>query len=101
MRVTEEELAALASEVVERGARFGLVVFPFYFQLLAPSLDAPQRHLEAFASARGLPFLDVHPVFLGHEPRSVLLDHDHPTPFGHELAAGAIADWLERDALLP
>ena len=102
MQVTVDELAGLAGLVERRGARFGLVVLPFRSQLEYPRVsDAPQRRLERFAAEQGIPMLDLLPLFQRYRPKDVLLDHDHPTIFGHSLVAGSVANWLARESLLP
>ncbi len=63
--------------------------------------DAPQRRLERFAAEQDIPMLDLLPLFQRYRPKDVLLDHDHPTVFGHSLVAGSVANWLARESLLP
>ena len=84
----------------ERGARFGLVLLPFRFQLEGEDLDAPQARLRSFAARNGLPVLDTTPILRQQEPQEVLMDHDHFTALGHRLVGQAIADWIRRERLL-
>ena len=92
MALVEHDLQALALLVRERGARFGLVLFPFRFQLEGEDLDAPQARLRSFAARNGLPVLDTTPILRQQEPQEVLMDHDHFTALGHRLVGQAIAD---------
>ena len=100
MQSTLAEIGRLQELAARRGAGFGLVLFPFRFQLERPSLDAPQRRIRAFAEERGIPLLDTLPLLREHAPDAVLMDADHLTPLGHRLGAEAIAAWLEAESLL-
>lgn len=100
MERTADALLKIAALARERGDRFGLVLFPFHFQLRKPHLDAPQRFLEGVARENGLPVLDAMPALLPHESTDVFLDVDHLTPFGHEVVARAVLSWLAEAELL-
>jgi lysophospholipase L1-like esterase len=100
MELVENDLLALADLVRERGARVGLVLFPFRFQLEGKDLDAPQARLRRFAATNDVPVLDTIPVLRKHEPEDVLMDHDHFTALGHRVVGQAIADWIQRERLL-
>lgn len=101
MELTLGELKQLVELTRRRGARFGLIVFPFDFQFRERDLDTPQRRLERFAREMDVPFLDTLPLLRPHGLRTVLLDHDHLTPEGHRIVAEALAEWLEREELIP
>jgi len=96
MELVERELTLLRDLAAERADAFGLVLFPFRFQLLAEGLDAPQAELTRFAQEQGIPVLDTLPVLRTHPPASVLMDHDHFTARGHRIVAQTIAAWLRR-----
>jgi lysophospholipase L1-like esterase len=100
MDLVENDLQTLAVLVHERGARFGLVLFPFRFQLEGENLDAPQARLRSFAASNQIPVFDTIPVLRQHEPGDVLMDHDHFTALGHRVVGQAIADWIRRERLL-
>jgi lysophospholipase L1-like esterase len=104
MQLAQAELERLHRLAAARGDVLGLVLFPFRFQFAASGereLDAPQRRLRGFAEERGLPVLDTLPALRQHAVDDVLMDADHLTALGHRVSAEAIADWLEREALLP
>jgi lysophospholipase L1-like esterase len=101
MDQTIDELRSLAGLVRARGEEFGVVVFPFRFQLLEEGLEAPQRRLRGFAEAEGVAFLDTLPLLSGYPAGEVLLDHDHFTSVGHALVAEALSEWIDRESLLP
>ena len=100
MELAMQELARLRDLAAERGDAFGLILFPFRFQLGADGLDAPQVALARFAAAQGIPVFDTLPVLRPHPPARVLMDHDHFTADGHRIVARAVAAWLEATSLL-
>jgi lysophospholipase L1-like esterase len=78
-----------------------IAIFPAFPREHAWS-EYPWRDLHARVAAawkeRGLDVLDLLPAFehSGSEPRDLAVDDEHPDPRGHEIAARAIADELER-----
>ncbi len=101
MERTAAELGRIAALARERGDAFGLVLFPFRFQVRLDDRDVPQRRLIEFARERGIPVLDTLLPLKRHPHGELFLDYDHFTPFGHEVVTEPIADWLEREGLLP
>ncbi len=85
-----DELRGLRDEVAADGARLGLIVFPFRFQIEA---DAPppdvQRRLCAFAAAEGLDCIDLLPALrpLGGDG---FIDWCHLSPAGTLATARAL-----------
>jgi hypothetical protein len=61
----------------------------------ALDLDLPQRRLRDFCAARGVPCLDLLPVFRA-APDSFAPHDTHWNVRGNRLAAAALADWLLR-----
>jgi len=100
MDLTTNELLELATLVQNRGERFGIVIFPFRFQLEGPDLDAPQRRLLAFGAEHHIPILDTLPLLRTLPPDQTLMDVDHFTPDGHAVVAREIAAWIDREGLL-
>jgi HEAT repeat protein/lysophospholipase L1-like esterase len=92
-----DEVRALRDEVRADGAAFGVLVFPFRFQVAAgaPAPTAQQAIL-SFCGREGLSCLDLLPVLrpVG-EPGFV--DYDHLSPQG----AKVVAEHLLTSALLP
>jgi len=87
---TFAELDALLDEVRADGTSFGLVVFPFRFQLQTASLAAPpQAQLRMWAESRDVPFLDTLPA-LRREGRDPFIDYDHLSAAGARTVARAI-----------
>jgi HEAT repeat protein/lysophospholipase L1-like esterase len=91
------DLRALRDSVRADGGRFGILVFPFRFQV-APGAPPPlaQATLAEFCSREGIPLLDLLPALapLG-EP--AFHDYDHFSPAGARL----VAEQVLASALLP
>jgi len=91
----------------ERDIDARLVIFPFRVQLDSPrAMAAPQKRLTAWASARGIPTLDLlgplaEMVEQGHSPESVFLDHDHFSVDGTRLVAPTIAEFVKQGLASP
>jgi HEAT repeat protein len=92
-----DEVRALRAAVRADGASFGLVVFPFRFQV-APGAPAPivQQRITAFCALERLPCVDLLPALRGMG-ESAFVDYDHLSPEGARLVASAI----ERSSLFP
>ena len=115
----------LVSKIVDlsqqNGYRLLLVVFPVETQLspdmlklyrdrfgirLGPEVlsGEPQRRIAEFAASRGVPVLDLLPVFREHASeqlylrnKSINYDPEHPSVRGHQLAADAMFQALRTD----
>ncbi len=85
-----EEVRGLGAEVEKDGAEFGMIVFPFRFQLEsgapAPSV---QEEIAAFCRNESLPCLDLLPTLTRVGP-SAFVDYDHLSPSGASLTAATI-----------
>lgn len=93
-------MAAAADSI---GARFGVVVFPYASQIYGDGSARLQQQLVLLGREEGWPVLDLLPAFLraaeqGAPP--LLLDSWHPSAAGHDVAAVAIAEWLQQERLL-
>ena len=90
MRLFLDEVRALRREVEKDGARFGLVVFPFRFQVEegapAPSV---QEEIGAFCRAESVACLDMLPALRRVGP-SAFVDYDHLSPAGASLTADTV-----------
>ena len=64
-------------------------------EVFAPVLRAAQE-IKAGLEARGLPFLDLYPVFRElDDPRPPFYRADiHPNAFGNQIVADALAKWI-------
>jgi lysophospholipase L1-like esterase len=98
---TRDELDALAAATGDRGVSLVVLVFPFRFQIAQHMAPVPQRRVEAWGREAGVPVLDLTGVFARLGPQNGFLDHDHPTPAGHQAVAGAVAGSLEELGLVP
>jgi hypothetical protein len=102
-------LGAIRDRAASRGARFGVVVIPFYDQVAGTrygpgyTVDRPQRRIATHCAQQRIPCLDLLPAMRASPNASALyyLKDGHWTPRGQEVAATAIADWLVRERLVP
>jgi lysophospholipase L1-like esterase len=93
-----EELRALRAEVRASGASLAVLAFPFRLQLEPGAPEPlPQRELEAFCRAEGIPYLDLLPALSKRGPRA-FLDYDHLNREGAEAVVEAL---LESELLGP
>ncbi len=104
-RIARRSLDAIFQVAAQRDVPAALVVFPYAFQLDAPRRSAaPQRRLMSHAATRGVPALDLLPVFAAaarvRGVDALFLDPSHPSAEGHRLAAGALADFLVGQGLV-
>jgi lysophospholipase L1-like esterase len=79
-----------------------VVVFPFTVQLDDPAgLGAPQKVIDGYTAARGIPSVDLLPLLVdytratGAKPSDLFLDHDHLSEAGHRVVAQLIASRVE------
>ena len=125
-----ELLSKIVDLSQQNGYRLLLVVFPVETQLspdmlklyrdrfglrLGPEVlsGEPQQRIAEFAASRGVPVLDLLPVFREHPSeqlylrnKSINYDPEHPSVPGHHLAAEAMfqalrSDWPELFAAAP
>lgn len=102
--ITLANVDEIATSCESRKVPLIVVAFPYAFQFLdAEALSAPQLRLRRFAAERGVPLIDLLPVFEArrraaqHEtPEAFFLDYGHLTVEGHQLAAETIAGTLLR-----
>jgi hypothetical protein len=102
-------LSRIASLADSRGAKFGVVVIPFYDQVAPTSFpvgftkDLPQQRIARYCAQRGLHCLDLLPALAAAgDPASLYyLKDGHWTSRGQTIASDAIGAWLAREALIP
>jgi len=91
---TEQEIEDLRQVCRREQIPLLLVIAPYAFQVQAPaSLRQPQDRLIAFARARGLPCVDLLPVFAAAWAATnapLFNDEDHFSERGHRVAARAL-----------
>ncbi len=97
--LTETEMDAMAAAARRRGVPLWVAVFPFRFQVAEDLAPRPQERLAAWGRRAGVPVIDLAPVFARLGPGG-FLDHDHPTPEGHDAAARALAGALLAEGAL-
>ncbi|MCM2256971.1 MAG: HEAT repeat domain-containing protein [Vicinamibacteria bacterium] len=85
------EVRELRASVAQDGAAFGLVVFPFRFQL-EPGAPPPraQQRLLAFCAGEGIACHDLLPDLAPLGPKA-FHDYDHPSVEGARLVARSLA----------
>jgi hypothetical protein len=119
-KAVEELLVATRDEADRQGARFALVIVPSKWQVYREDWEAllaardepdddrwvlrgPDRRLTQIAKAHRIPVLDLLPTFRAsadHGPRFYFPVDIHWTAAGHEVAAGAVAQFLLSNELL-
>lgn len=96
-KVFFEPLEQLQSEVEAQGGRFLVVLFPckeeLYGAAVLPELLVPVEQARAELEARGIPTLDLYPVFANlAQTRAVFYRSDmHMNSVGHEITARELA----------
>jgi lysophospholipase L1-like esterase len=92
------DLQKIADQCASAGIELLVVAFPFAVQLGDPAgLSAPQRVLEHYTGARGIPFHDLLPPLAAAaqaDTTALFLDEDHLSPHGHRVVAGLLAERL-------
>jgi lysophospholipase L1-like esterase len=95
----------LALAARERGHLVGAFLFPIHIQVKGAVEDfRPQRSFRQMCRSLDLPCLDLVPALREDWTRSrteLYFDHCHLTPHGNEVAAVAIAEWLDVERLVP
>jgi lysophospholipase L1-like esterase len=95
-----EPLEQLRSEVEAQGGRFLVVLFPckeeLYGATVFPELLVPIEQTRAELNARGIPTLDLYPLFASsaYSEAAFYKNDMHMNARGHELTAQAVADAL-------
>ena len=90
-------LLALNNLTKLRGGRLLVVTFPYMDAMLR--FQPVHEQLDRYWRERGVPHLDLLPVFTNQSPAKLVVNaHDaHPNEFAHELAAKAIDEFLRRE----
>lgn len=103
----EKLIRAMRDATAHSGSRLAIIAVPYGPQLedQALALDAaytlkPQQKLAEVANRLGLPFLDLHPAFLGSRDEPLFRDRIHLTDAGHRLVADEIMAFIVRENLL-
>jgi hypothetical protein len=100
----QEALRAARDELAHRGIEFRVALFPFLYRDGEHLTTHRQFALVTdFCAREGIASLDTEPVFLDadlDELRVSIRDY-HANRHGYAIYARAIADWLERDGLVP
>jgi hypothetical protein len=82
-----------------------LVIFPLVPEKGWAGYPYRDIHLQVEEAARGagMETLDLLPIFSRYRPRDLRLSpqDDHPSPLGHELAAGAVSECILREETPP
>lgn len=103
-------MARMQAACIRHGARFAVVTLPFQEQVYAarergPGYDVryPQKYVEDWCAARGVPYLDLLPAFRtwarAHSEALFVPGEAHFTNQGHALAGRLMIDWLRQSRL--
>ncbi len=106
--LVDSEIGAMHQLLQSRSVPLLVLAVPFEPQLRDESrlrdrayTEKPQARLAALCAARGLPLLDLLPVFLAHRDEALFVDAIHLTPRGHQLVAERLLARLHAEHLLP
>jgi lysophospholipase L1-like esterase len=108
LQARDETLAifeSMGSFLRERRARLAIVAMPYMEQVYSRELagrgfdvSLPQLYVQAFARERGIPYLDLLPMFRkrvqARNERLYIKGDVHLNDAGHRLAGEAIVDWF-------
>jgi hypothetical protein len=100
-------LEQLKAEVERQGGRFVVVLMPSKEELYGaddfPAILRSAQQVRAGLEARGLPVLDLYPVFreLGRERSPFYRADPHPNAFGAQIIADALAKWITDQNVFP
>ncbi len=105
--ITLENLQKIFAFCEEREIPVLLVSFPYRFQFEdVAGLSAPQRVLNRYATAQGIPHIDLLPILSeqlktpGLSPYTIYLGENHLSPIGGRLVAQIIATYLHEQGML-
>jgi lysophospholipase L1-like esterase len=103
----EEHLRAIRDEVKQAGGRLAVVMVPYRPQLDAQVLNKgpsyvlkPQAKMAEICDRNQVPLLDLYPVIARRGGADLFSDNYHFNPGGHQVVAGAVAEFLARRGLL-
>lgn len=92
------ELDQLRETCQYRGTQLAIVAFPFLHDLKTEdSFAVAHEQLRKYCQAHDTPFLDLRVALTPHASEGLVVNRfdSHPNPRAHELAAEALAPWLE------
>ncbi len=98
-RMFESDVEACRDAAYEVGAAYGIVMFPWLFELRNYPLKDVHVRIHEMASRLDVPFLDLLDVFEGKNAADYRIDptDEHPNAAGHQLAADHIAEFVRRE----
>jgi len=71
-----------------------------FMNRLRRNADLPRRYLGEFCRQRKIPFIDLYPYLeeeSAHPPLLYICNDTHLTPYGHEIVARCIYQWIQRN----
>ncbi len=86
------------------GTRLAIVAFPFLSDLGgADTFAVAHEQLGKYCREHNTPYLDLRPTLVPHVSEGLVVNRfdSHPNPRAHELAAEALAPWLEAQLVSP
>ena len=103
--ILERIVRALVLSAQQRGQETAVFLFPVHFQATGDLNDLqPQRSFAAMCDAIDIPCLDLVPALRADwraNQEKLYFDHCHMTTRGNNVAADALAEWLDAEGLVP
>lgn len=103
----EDHLRAIRDEAKQAGGRLVVLMVPYRPQLDPEVLNKgpsyvlkPQAKMAEICDRNQVPLLDLYPVIARRGGADLFTDHYHFNPGGHEVVAGALAEFLARRGLV-
>lgn len=95
----KKRLEQLTNMVRQHGAELTVVIFPFFEFLDSELFASIHRRIAEFFEARGVPCLNLLPIYAEHAPGELIVNRydTHPNESAHEIAAQEIERALARD----
>ena len=102
----EAPLRRMHAAARERNARLAVMCFPEYKSRDAEQLDPARdrcrfQRVAEWAAEAGVPYLDLVSAEAPYRIRDISMDNIHRSPYGHEVDAVAIFDWLVDGHVVP
>jgi hypothetical protein len=101
-QAAQENLLSVRDDVLKRGGKFALVIFPILFGLTDDyPLQEVVDEIERFGISNNIPTFSLLPVFQGEDASALWVSplDQHPNKIGHAIAAEAIATFVRQEHL--
>ena len=101
-QTAQGNLLSVRDDVLKRGGKFALVIFPILFGLTDDyPLQKVVDEIQRFGISNDIPTLSLLPVFRGENASALWISplDQHPNKIGHAIAAEAIAAFVRQEHL--